>query len=76
LRKDRYRVNLLLGIALDRRWPVDIRVASCRALGMIGDPATAVGIRRLMADPDANVQAAATKVHRRLERVPRTEDSS
>jgi HEAT repeat protein len=76
LRKDRFRVNLLLGIAHDRRWPVDIRVASCRALGMIGDPATAAGIRGLMADPDATVQATATKVHGRLVRAPRTEDSA
>jgi HEAT repeat protein len=76
LRKDRFRVNLLLGIAHDRRWPADVRVASCRALGMIGHPATAVGIRGLVADPDATVQAAAAKAHRRFERTPRVEDSS
>jgi HEAT repeat protein len=69
-------VNLLLGIAHDRRWPADVRVASCRALGMIGHPTTAVGIRGLVADPDANVQAAAAKAHRRFERTPRIQDSS
>jgi HEAT repeat protein len=76
LRKDRLRVNLLLGIAHDRRWPADVRVAACRALGMIGEPASADGVRSLIADPDATVQAAAAKAHRRFERAPRVEDSS
>jgi HEAT repeat protein len=68
LRKDRLRTNLLLGIAHDRRWPADVRVAACRALGMIGDPGTAVGIRGLMADPEPSVQGAAGKANRRFER--------
>jgi HEAT repeat protein len=73
LRKDRLRVNLLLGIAQDRRWPNDVRVAACRALAIIGDPATAVGIRSLIAEPDANVREAAAKANRRLERAPKVD---
>jgi HEAT repeat protein len=71
LRKDRLRVNLLLGIAHDRRWPSEVRVAACRALAMIGDPATAGGIADLTAEPDPSVQEAAVKAHRRFERAPR-----
>ena len=70
LRKDRQRVNLLLGIAHDRRWPADVRVAACRALGMIGDPASIVGVRGLIADPEPSVREAAGKAHRRFERAP------
>ena len=68
LRKDRLRVNSLLGIAHDRRWPPTVRVAACRALAMIGDPATAVGLRGLVTEPDTSVQQAAAKAHRRFER--------
>jgi HEAT repeats len=76
LRKDRLRTNLLLGIAHDRRWPAEVRVAACRALGMIGDPATDVGIRGLMADPEPSVQEAAGKANRRVERASRAEGPS
>jgi HEAT repeat protein len=76
LRKDRLRVNLLLGIAHDRRWPADVRVAACRALGMIGDPASVAGIRGLLADPEPSVQEAAGKAHRRFERASRVEGPS
>jgi HEAT repeat protein len=76
LRKDQLRTNLLLGIAHDRRWPVGVRAASCRALAMIGDPTSALGIQGLIADPDPSVQQAAAKAHRRLQRAPGLEDSS
>ena len=70
LRKDRLRVNLLLGIAHDRRWPADVRVAACRALGMIGDRASVVGVHGLIADPEQSVREAAGKAYRRFERAP------
>ena len=76
LRKDRLRTNLLLGIAQDRRWPADVRVAACRALGMIGDPGTAVGIRGLMSDPEPSVKEAAAKAQRRFERLAQAEGPS
>jgi hypothetical protein len=68
LRKDRLRVASLLGIAHDRRWPTTVRVAACRALAMIGDPATAVALRNLTAEPDASVREAAAKAHQRFQR--------
>ena len=68
LRKDRLRVTALLGIAHDRRWPATVRVAACRALAMIGDPATAAALRNLTAEPDASVREAAAKAHQRFER--------
>ncbi len=71
LRKDRLRVTSLLGIAHDRRWPATVRVAACRALAMIGDPAAAVALRNLTAEPDASVQEAAAKAHRRFEHAGR-----
>jgi HEAT repeat protein len=71
LRKDRLRVGSLLGIAHDRRWPVQVRVAACKALAMIGDPATVVGLRDLTGEPEASVQEAAIKAHRRFERAAR-----
>ncbi len=68
LQRDRLRVASLLGIGYDRRWPAAVRVAACRALAMIGDPETAVGLRGLGAEPDASVREAALKAHRRFER--------
>src|SRR6202158_3670899 len=76
LRKDRLRTNLLLGIAQDRRWPADVRVAACRALGMIGDPGNAVGIPGLMFDPEPSVKEAAAKAQRRFERLAQAEGTS
>ncbi|HEV2033982.1 MAG TPA: HEAT repeat domain-containing protein [Candidatus Dormibacteraeota bacterium] len=71
LRRDRLRLGALLGIAHDRRWPATVRVAACKALAMIGDPATEVGLRDLTGEPDASVQEAAIKAHRRFERAGR-----
>lgn len=70
LRKDVLRVPPLLGIAHDRRWPKQVRLASCRALAMISDPAATGGLRRLAdTEPDPAVKAAAERSHRRLVRV-------
>jgi HEAT repeat protein len=71
LRRDALRVAPLLGIAHDRRWPVQVRIAACRSLGMIGDP-TAVGGLDILAekDPDPGVKKAAAQAWRRLQ-IPR-----
>ena len=67
LRHDTLRVPPLLGIAHDRRWPKAVRIAACKSLGMIGDPASADGLRTLVQrEPDADVKRAATQAQRRL----------
>ena len=66
LRKDMLRVASLLGLAHDRRWPSTVRVAACRALAMIGDPASAAGLSSLSTEPDTSVREAAAKAHRRF----------
>jgi HEAT repeat protein len=66
LRHDRLRVGPLAAIAHDRRWPARVRAAACRALAMIGDPASADGLRGLTADPEVGVRIAAAKANRRL----------
>jgi HEAT repeats/PBS lyase HEAT-like repeat len=67
LRRDVLRVSPLLGIAHDRRWPKQVRVAAARALAMIGDRAATDGLRRLAdTDPDAEVKGAADLAYRRL----------
>ena len=68
LRRDALRVAPLLGIAHDRRWPVQVRIAACRSLGMIGDP-SAVGGMDVLAekDPDPGVKKAAGQAWRRLQ---------
>jgi HEAT repeat protein len=69
LRKDVLRVPPLLGIAHDRRWPRQVRLAACRALAMIADPAATGGLRRLAdTEPDPEVKAAAERSHKRLVR--------
>jgi hypothetical protein len=66
LRHDRLRVGPLTAIVRDRRWPARVRAAACRALAMIGDPATPEVLRGLSADPDAGVRLAAGKAQRRF----------
>src|SRR5207245_2395737 len=44
LRRDALRVSPLLGIAHDRRWPMPVRLAACKALAMIGDGSAADGL--------------------------------
>jgi HEAT repeat protein len=67
LRRDPLRIQPLLGIAHDRRWPKQVRLAACAALGMIGDPGSAEPMKRLAdGDPDPSVKAAASRALRRL----------
>jgi len=67
LRRDVLRVSPLLGIAHDRRWPRQVRLAACKALAAIGDRSAADGLHRLAeSDPDPNVKLAAERAHRRL----------
>jgi HEAT repeat protein len=67
LRRDTLRVPPLLGIAHDRRWPKAVRIAACKSLGMIADPASSDGLRTLVQrEPDADVKKAAMHAQRRL----------
>ncbi|TMG27535.1 MAG: hypothetical protein E6H95_08115 [Chloroflexi bacterium] len=67
LRRDVLRVSPLLGIAHDRRWPLPVRLAACKALAMIGDRSAADGLHRLAeADPDQTVKKTADRAYRRL----------
>ena len=67
LRCDVLRVSPLLGIAFDRRWPKQVRLAACRALSMIGDRSAADGLHRLAEkDPEVDIQKAAQRAHRRV----------
>lgn len=67
LRRDTLRVPPLLGIAHDRRWPKPVRIAACKSLGMIADPASADGLRTLVQrEPDPDVKKAAMHAQRRL----------
>jgi HEAT repeat protein len=67
LRRDALRVPPLLGIAHDRRWPKAVRIAACKSLGMIADPAAADGLRTLVQrEPDADVKRAAMHAQKRL----------
>ena len=67
LRCDRLRVAPLLGIAHDRRWPKQVRIAACKSLATIGDRGAADGLKRLaLTDPDGKVKDAADRAHRRL----------
>lgn len=67
LRRDALRIPPLLGIAHDRRWPKQVRLAACRALAMIGSRAAADGLGRLVeTDPDPTMKQAAERAHKRL----------
>ncbi|MGH7763673.1 MAG: HEAT repeat domain-containing protein [Candidatus Dormibacteraceae bacterium] len=67
LRRDTLRVQPLLGIAHDRRWPKQVRFAACKALVLIASPAATDGLSQLAsADPDPEVRAVAARAHRRL----------
>lgn len=69
IRRDVLRISPLMGIAHDRRWPVRVRLAACKALAMIGNRAAADGLRRLAeSEPDQAVQKAAVRAHKRLVR--------
>ena len=67
LRRDVLRVSPLLGIAHDRRWPKQVRLAACKALATIGDRSAADGLNRLTeSDPEPDIKKAAARAHRRL----------
>lgn len=67
LRHDVLRIPPLLGIAHDRRWPLQVRLAACKALATIGDRSAADGLARLAeSEPDPLVKQTAHKAHRRL----------
>jgi HEAT repeat protein len=67
LRRDTLRVAPLLGIAHDRRWPKQVRIAACKSLGMIGALTSADGLRMVAEkEPDAAVKKAAFLAHRRV----------
>lgn len=67
IRRDTLRISPLLGIAHDRRWPVQVRLAACKAVAMIGNRVAADGLRRLAeSDPDPAMQKAAVRAHKRL----------
>lgn len=66
LRHDNLRVGPLSAIAQDRRWPIRVRVAACRSLGMIGDRSIAVALGRLTGDADAAIRGAAIDAQRRV----------
>ena len=67
LRRDELRISPLLGIAHDRRWPIRVRQAACKALAMIADRSASDGLARLAAqDPDPVLRNLAGRAHRRL----------
>lgn len=67
LRRDVLRISPLLGIAHDRRWPLKVRQAACKALAMIGDRTAADGLAQLAgSDPDPVLTKTARQAHRRL----------
>lgn len=67
LKRDSLRIPPLLGIAHDRRWPMRVRLAACKALAMIGSRSAADGLARLAEDdPDEELRAVAQRAHRRL----------
>ncbi len=67
LKRDALRISPLLGIAHDRRWPVRVRQAACKALAMIGDRSAADGLARLAEqDRDPDLRQLARRAHRRL----------
>jgi HEAT repeat protein len=67
LRRDVLRVSPLLGIAHDRRWPRQVRLAACKALAGIGDRSAADGLHRLAeTDPDQAIKKTADRAYRRL----------
>ena len=56
LRRDVLRVSPLLGIAHDRRWPLPVRLAACKALAMIGDRSAADRLHRLAEAENARMR--------------------
>jgi HEAT repeat protein len=73
LRRDHLRVPPLLGIAHDSRWPKPVRLAACLSLGMIGGKGAADLGALADLDRDPDIQRAASRAKRRLERAGRGE---
>jgi HEAT repeat protein len=73
LRRDVLRVPPLLGIAHDKRWPLQVRISACHSLGMIGDP-SALGSLDVLSekDPDPGLKKAAARAWRRLQQTGRS----
>jgi HEAT repeat protein len=66
LRRDALLTPLLVRMALDREGETDIRLAACRALGMIGDPAGADAMRLLASEPDPVVHKFSVRTRVRI----------
>jgi hypothetical protein len=66
LRGDALRTPLLVKMAQDRQCETQIRVAACRAVSMIGDPAGADAMRTLGTDPDEAIRKAAVRARMRI----------
>jgi HEAT repeat protein len=66
LRRDALLTPLLVRMALDREGETDIRLAACRALGMIGDPAGADAMRLLASEPDQVVHKFSVRTRVRI----------
>jgi HEAT repeat protein len=66
LRGDALRAPLLVKMAQDRQCETEIRVAACRAVAMIGDPAGADAMRMLATDPDPTIRKAAVRARMRI----------
>jgi HEAT repeat protein len=66
LRGDAPQGPLLVRMAQDRQCETEIRVAACRALAMIGEPAGADGMRMLATEQDEAVRRAAVRARMRI----------
>jgi hypothetical protein len=66
LRGDALLGPLLVRMALDSECDTQVRVAACRALGMIGHPAGADAMRLLATEPDEAVRKAAVRARLRI----------
>jgi HEAT repeat protein len=73
MRRDALMTPLLVRMALDRKCETDIRVAACRALGMIGDPAGADAMRLLASEPDPVVHKSSVRTRVRISAAMRRE---
>ena len=74
LRGDLLRIPPLVGIANDRRWPKQVRVAACISLGMIGEQSAVEGLARVSeGDPVPVVKGAAGRARKRLIRAAAVE---
>jgi HEAT repeat protein len=66
LRGDALRTPLLVRMAQDDECDTEVRVAACRAVAMIGDPAGADAMRTLATDPDEAIRNAAMRARLRI----------